>query len=344
MTEKLAARLPANAWCRVAGYLYAHEVLGRFGSICARLCAVLGEETCWRTLALPPGRPDLLERFLSLIMVEEKSMWAPALKYVELVAFDCMGCSLQTADQLRELLKSGLDLEGTVRVVSLANLPAFHVLAEAPAGPGTLRARDIELVNPVIPTAKAALQCSFLLEQGDLQQLRFSMAPFCYFRLGPAEPSKKAEGQGSLLTLLALRGEAELCNISLACLPRSVSGPTDGCSLQAGDEDPLSYAFLELGGLRKLPMTKYQDRQGRSRNFEFDMWRRGLAVAYELLANTGNLKSAALLGGPVEAPGRMSSLTTASTMAPSTTGGCLSSTLSAVSAPTLSTGNTRLSM
>ncbi|CAE8728118.1 unnamed protein product [Polarella glacialis] len=206
-----------KVWLRVVSFLYTHELLGRFSVLSAGLAALLADERCWSTLALPAG-PKRVGRLLQLL-VEERQLWAPLLRRsVRLLDLDLQGCDARATALLRELLLHSLGLDGQdgalcelwlrhlpasplQPVAAAAERSAAEESASGPLGGGAFAsstaqaalaagARDHQLMTLVNPVRSAvpSVPRLFLLDPKELGRLRFLMWGFFSFELTPSQP------------------------------------------------------------------------------------------------------------------------------------------------------------
>lgn len=234
--------LPNVVWLRVAGFLRVNEMLGLMGQLSVGCVALLGDERCWTTLALPPG-PQRLSRLLNLMMVEEHDLWRWPLCQVQFLDLDLAGCSWMCVENFKKLIFTGLDLGSTLCSVKVRRIPV-----RAPDGSmdpaerlfkGKVTRDLIRKVNPVIPSAPAA-PVVFLLAPAELGRLRVLMAGFRSFHLAP---SKDCNGAWqSTLDLIAQR-QPQISDPQ----PETVCKPFQ-------EEDPAEKMLLdEVGDLKFLP-------------------------------------------------------------------------------------------
>jgi len=196
---QVKVKLCENIWFRVAAYLYTHELLVKIGGLSAEHLAMLGEEGCWSTLALPVGSRRL-RGMLSIMLVEARTFWVPMLHHVQTVELDMRSANSRTVDLLRDLLLRGLAVDGVLNSISIRNVPVFPEQDEETASQQQLpyfSKKDLRLVNP-ITTRQRPKYALFLLDPCELGRLRFLMANFRYFRI-----SRSADLEGAAVDLVA---------------------------------------------------------------------------------------------------------------------------------------------
>ncbi|CAJ1415118.1 unnamed protein product [Effrenium voratum] len=244
--ERRLGQLPSSSWMHVTWFLYSNELLGKFMRLNSSFAALLGDERCWQTLALPRS-PAATEKLLKLMMVEEQELWSWPLCQVQLVDLDLSNAQHSTLQQLRAMLMKKLDVEENLQTLRLWNLP---VCAKPLDSNYSDYDRElIRLVNPVHPKYPAGF-CSSFLVTDELGQLRTRLHAF-RFRMEPAE--------GKAIHVLADRGL--------------------GSSWESGPQDLSQHAEqlveFELGALRKLPPCNVlvTDR--------FDHWKERMAKTYK---------------------------------------------------------------
>uniref|UniRef100_A0A7S0B5S2 Uncharacterized protein n=1 Tax=Pyrodinium bahamense TaxID=73915 RepID=A0A7S0B5S2_9DINO len=240
-------------WHRIAACLHGHELLGRLAMLSANHAALLMDEGCWRTLAMPAG-PKRVGYLLWLMLREERELWAPLLHQVQLLDLNLQGCTAGALGHLRDLLLHSLALDGGVRRVRVCRIPVRPAPdPEAPQAERKFNRNDMTLVNPIAQNA-AAPQL-FLLDALELGQLRWFMARFRYFRLRPSASAMAVD-------LLAEHG------------PPPGDPATDGAA-----RDPVeALALTELGALASLPDEAFGG--------GFDGWLKSILPRYKLLMSS----------------------------------------------------------
>lgn len=186
-------KLCESIWFRVCAYLYTHELLVNVAGLSAEHLALLGDEGCWSTLGLPVGSVRL-KGMLSLMLVEERTLWIPMLRHVQTVEFDFRFANSRTLDLFRDLLLHGLAVDGVLNSINVRNVPVLPEQDLDTASQQQLphfSKKDLRLVNPVT-TRQRPRYPLFLLDPAELGRLRFLMANFRFFRLQPSADLEEA--------------------------------------------------------------------------------------------------------------------------------------------------------
>jgi len=257
-------KLCENIWFRVAAYLYTHELLANLAGLSAEHLALLGDEGCWSTLGLPDGSSRLMG-MLSLMLVEERTLWVPMLHHVKTVELDLRFANSGTVDLFRDLLLHGLAVDGVLNSIIVRNVPVFPEQDTDPASQQQQQQlphfskKDLRLVNP-ITTKQQPRYPLFLLNPAELGRLRFLMANFRYFRLHPSADLEEAAVD------LVAKQKPPVPVMDVLAIAASSQGGISAKSL----------AETELQDLRRL--------QGWGRgNFNDENWFRLIEPRYEML-------------------------------------------------------------
>lgn len=228
-----------SIWMRVVWNLHVNDLLTRVVTLSTSHAAMLGDERCWHTFAVSMGGARL-ERLLKLVLVDEQEFWAWPLCQVRVLDLNLDGSEWITVDKVQKLLLGCLDLNGTLCSLRLRKVPVIPPQDPSAVHLSAAQKSLVQLVNPVLPNFPAASCKNFLLDPGDLGQLRLRLGGFSYFRLGPSMDVKGQPTQA--VDLSADRG-------------------TLGCERSAGDDADLSEQAValvekELGALRHLPPSR----------------------------------------------------------------------------------------
>lgn len=279
-----AVTLPADrsAWFRIIAFLDTSDVLGRLAVLSIGHVTLLAEDLAWSTFALPPGAPRTT-KLLELALVEERELWAPLMRQVQVLDLDLVGTGERAVSLLRELLLHGLALDGALTAVHVRRIPVCQqrdpcaqLRFDAQLKPLSKRdASIVRLVNPVTSRASTAPRL-FLLDPNELGRLRFMMAAFRFFRLQPSENMSDVS-----VDLVAMRandppGHSECAqNLSAAKSPKAEDTEA------ALEKSAVALAIEELGELQRLP-----EGEGRPGRGDFSSWLDALLPRYVALLNS----------------------------------------------------------
>lgn len=239
--EMSYSALGESVWMRIAWFFHVHELLGLVVTLCSSRAAMLGDERCWQTLAMPAG-PKRVDRMLSLMLIQEQELWAWPLLHVQVLDLDLHDCFWNSIRLLQKLLQEGLDVNGSLCSVRLRRVPINPPAGDSPVDSEGSARKMVVLVNPVAANFPAAARTCWLLLPGELGPLRLRFSAFGLFKLVPS-----VDTEGKVISAIDLM--AERCAIS----PRLL-GQDDGDREASPVLEPHACLLQrELGALQNLP-------------------------------------------------------------------------------------------